>query len=66
MNFLLMISILLPAAFANSESEKWAWPSTADDQKQQASNRKDIYYENANNEKTGRIRVPTSFDDRRR
>lgn len=66
MNFLLLISILVPAAFANSESEKWSWPSSANDQTQQANNRKDIYFENVNNERAGRIRVPTSYDDIRR
>lgn len=67
MNFILIISLFLPAAFGNSESEKWSWPTTANDQKQSADSRKDIYYESINeNEKSGRIRVPTSFYNNRR
>jgi hypothetical protein len=65
MNFLLTFTMLLvPAAYANSESEKWSWPTSADD-RTQADSRKDIYYENVD-EKAGRIRVPTSYYDNRR
>lgn len=65
MNFLLVLSIALPAAFANSESEKWSWPTSVKDRT--ADSRKDIYYESVfDNEKSGRIRVPTSYYDNRR
>lgn len=62
MKFLLLI--VVPAAWANSESEKWTWPASAKDLKP-ADSRKDIYYESFD-EKAGRIRVPTSYYDNRR
>lgn len=66
MRIFIVLSILLPEVFTNSESEKWSWPSSAKDQTH-ADSRKDIYYENINdNERAGRIRVPTSYYDNRR
>jgi hypothetical protein len=54
---LVILSIILPKAIANSESEKWSWPTSAKD-------RKDIFYESVSgNERVGRIRVPTSYYD---
>jgi hypothetical protein len=70
MNFLFVLSVFLTAALANSESEKWSWPASGKD-RTQADSRKDIYFENISgsssggNEQSGRIRVPTSYYDRR-
>ncbi|CRK91729.1 CLUMA_CG005364, isoform A [Clunio marinus] len=66
MEFLLILSMILPAALANSESEKWSWPTSPND-RNRADNRKDIYYENSSNRdgKAERIRVPTSYDNER-
>lgn len=64
MKLLLAISaIIWPAVLCNSESEKWSWP-TSTKNRTPADSRKDIYYENVD-EKAGRIRVPTSYDNRR-
>lgn len=56
---------LLPTvSMANSESEKWSWP-TSPKQNQHADSRRDVYYENFN-DKSGRIRVPTTYYDNNR
>lgn len=64
MIWFLTVSILLPVALSNSEGEKWTWPSSQKDQTV-ADSRKDIYYENSS-DKSGRIRVPTTYYDNRR
>lgn len=56
---------LLPTATkASSESEKWSWPSSPKEN-QNADSRRDFYYENVN-DKSGRIRVPTTYYDNNR
>lgn len=66
MNFLIIL-ILPLSVLVNAESDKWSWPTSAND-REQDNNRKDLLYERIdnNNNKAGRIRVPTSYYDNNR
>jgi hypothetical protein len=62
-----LLSLLPAASMASSASEKWSWPTSPKQEPQRADSRRDIYYENVNGgEKSGRIRVPTSYYDNNR
>jgi len=61
---LLLLMMMSAGALANSEGEKWSWPTSAKDRS--PTNRRDTLYEPNGDEKAGRIRVPTSFYDTRR
>lgn len=61
MNFLIIL--LLPlSVMVNADADKWSWPSSPNDRQD---NRKDLLYERIDNDKAGRIRVPTSYYDKR-
>lgn len=63
MNFLIIL--LLPlSVMVNADADKWSWPSSPND-RQQDNSRKDLLYERIDNDKSGRIRVPTSYDNQR-
>ena len=49
----------------NADADKWSWPSSPND-RQQDNNEKDLLYERIDNNKAGRIRVPTSYYDNKR
>lgn len=48
----------------NADADKWSWPSSPNDR--QDNSRKDLLYERIDNDKAGRIRVPTSYYDNKR
>lgn len=52
-------------ALVNADADKWSWPSSAND-RQQDNSKKDLLYERIDNDKAGRIRVPTSYYDNKR
>lgn len=66
--WMLSLFWLLPTvSMANSESEKWSWPTSPKQEPERSNSRRDIYFENVSGgEKNGRIRVPTSYDNNRR